>query len=70
MDKYCVCKNTENPSGNHEVHKEGCQWWPASENREDLGEFSSCHGAVQRAKDRRYSKVDGCKDCCPLCHKE
>lgn len=70
MDKYCVNKNTENPGQNHEVHKEGCQWWPAYYNREDLGEFLSCHGAVQKAKDLGYSRVDGCKDCCPDCHRE
>lgn len=68
MDKYCVNKNTENPGGNHEVHKEGCQWWPSDGNRDDLGEFSSCYGAVQAAKDKGYLRVDGCKDCCPACH--
>lgn len=69
MAKYCVCKTTNNPGGNHEVHKEGCQWWPADGNREDLGEFSSCYGAVEEAKKRGYPKVDGCKDCCPACHR-
>ncbi len=69
MEKYCVCKTKKNPGGNHEVHKEGCQWWPNAENREDLGYFSSCHGAVQEARNRGYSNVDGCRDCCPACHR-
>ena len=70
MAKYCVNKNTENPGGNHEVHKEGCQWWPAVENKEDLGEFTSCHGAVQEAIRRGYNNVDGCATCSPDCHRQ
>ncbi|MCK5612560.1 hypothetical protein KAR91_62390 [Candidatus Pacearchaeota archaeon] len=69
MEKYCVNKETkDNPKGNHEVHKKGCHKWP--ENGEDLGEFADCHGAVQKAKDLGYSKVDGCVHCCPDCHNE
>jgi len=70
MDKYCVNKNTDNPGGNHEVHKYSCSWLPEPENKEDLGEFADCHGAVQEAKNRGYSNVDGCIHCCPNCHKE
>jgi len=70
MDKYCVNKNTDNPGGNHEVHEYSCSGLPEPENREDLGEFSDCHGAVKEAKNRGYSKVDGCIHCSPSCHKE
>jgi hypothetical protein len=70
MDKYCVNKETkDNPKNNHEVHMEGCHKWP-TENREDLGYFADCHGAVQEAKKRGYSNVDGCIHCCPDCHNE
>ena len=51
-------EDPDNLGENHEVHKEGCQWWP--ENGENLGEFADCHGAVQEAENRGYSNVDGC----------
>ena len=69
MARYCVNKQTRNPGENHEVHKEGCQWWPSYENRVDLGECSNCQEAVQKARNLGYSNVDGCIDCCPACHK-
>jgi len=68
MSKYYVCKSRNNPNHDHEVHKDGCQWLPNPGNREELGEFSSCHGAVQEAKRRGYSSVDGCATCSPDCH--
>ena len=70
MDKYYVNKNTRNPGGNHEVHKYSCSWLPEPHNREYLGEFANCHGAVKEAKNRGYSNVDGCIHCSPACHSE
>ncbi len=64
--KYYVNKNAQ-PTGEHEVHEETCSYLPSPNNRKDLGEFSSCHGAVQRAKEL-YSNVDGCYYCCKPCH--
>jgi hypothetical protein len=67
MANYCVNRNNENPNGDHEVHKEGCVWWPNPENRIDLGEHSSCHSAVVLAKPY-YANADGCATCSPDCH--
>ena len=67
MAKYCVNKNAQ-PTGEHEVHKEGCDWLPDPENQVDLGDHSNCHAAVEAAK-RYYDNVDGCAYCCPDCNK-
>ena len=64
LDNYCVNKNAQD-SGEHEVHKEGCKWYPSY--KIDLGYFLNCHGAVEKAI-VYYSNVDGCKHCCPDCH--
>jgi hypothetical protein len=67
---YYVNKDTSsNPNHNHEVHTEDCTWMPSLANREYLGYFDNCTDAVQAAKGKKYSNVDGCKTCCPLCHK-
>lgn len=66
MAKYYVNKNAQS-NGDHEVHKLGCAWMPAVENRIYLGEFSSCSGAVREAK-RYYNQVNGCYHCSPACH--
>lgn len=66
MIKYYV-NTVAQENGDHEVHTSDCHWLPKPENREYLGEFYSCTGAVQEAK-TRYSKADGCKHCCPACH--
>ncbi|MDD4910499.1 MAG: hypothetical protein PHR44_07485 [Candidatus Omnitrophica bacterium] len=67
MAQYCVNKQAQ-ANGDHEVHNYSCNWLPEPENREPLGNFASCHGAVQEAK-RRYSRADGCAYCCPECHR-
>ncbi len=54
------------PSGEHEVHKQGCESMPGS--RTYLGDFASCAAAIEAAK-MRYRKVDGCATCSPDCHK-
>lgn len=67
MAKYRVNKNTQSPHHDHEVHKEGCVWWP-TQNYEDLGEHTSCVSAVAAAK-AHYSDANGCKTCSPACHR-
>ena len=63
MAKYYVNKNT------HEVHEDAACPTPAdSENRDYLGDFPSCHGAVTEAKSRGYDKANGCANCSPACH--
>jgi hypothetical protein len=66
MNDYYVNKNQQS-NGDHEVHKSGCSWMPAEQNRIHLGKFDNCHKAVQAAK-RHYSKVNGCYYCCRKCH--
>jgi len=69
MPNYCVNKNAQPDSGDHEVHDlstdKGCL--PSQENRTDLGFHSSCSGAVEKAKEY-YSDVNGCYYCANDCH--
>lgn len=65
---YYVNKDaTLNPNYNHEVHTEDCVWFPSIANRDYLGYYNNCNDAIRKAKER-YSNVDGCKTCSPLCH--
>ena len=65
--RYYVNQNAQD-NGDHEVHEEGCSWMPEIENREYLGDFSSCSPAVAEAKRRGYSTANGCYYCCKPCH--
>lgn len=56
-------------TGDHEVHKTGCEHQPDAENRKSLGDHADCHSAVKKAKEH-YSSVDGCYYCCNACHKK
>lgn len=67
MDYY-VNKNKQT-RGEHEVHMSSCAWLPEAENRIFLGKFSNCSDAVKEAR-KYYDDVDGCKFCCPACHKK
>ena len=64
MYKYCV-NNRSQPNGDHEFHKAGCKYWPAS--NIDLGLHHSCHTAVAEAQ-RFYTQSNGCAYCSPACH--
>ena len=64
MDHYYVNDEAQS-TGEHEVHKEGCSCMPLK--KTDLGYFSDCHQAVEKAK-TVYSNVDGCAICCRPCH--
>lgn len=67
MARYYVNKNAQ-ANGDHEVHREGCSYMPAPENRIYLGDFASCGPAKQEAK-KHYSTADGCYYCSNACHK-
>lgn len=67
MAKYRVNKIAESPNWDHEVHKEGCRWWP-TQSYVDLGEHTTCVSAVAEAK-YHYSDANGCKTCSPECHR-
>lgn len=66
MTRYYV-NNTAQSNGDHEVHEDGCYWLSLAINTSYLGQFSSCFGAVARAK-LTYSTANGCKHCSPACH--
>ena len=66
MALYYVNKNAQE-NGDHEVHKKGCYWLPMVKNQIYLGNYSSCHFAVRKAKEY-YSQVNGCQYCSPACH--
>lgn len=67
MTQYYVNKNAQ-ANGDHEVHQAtGCPTPADEHNRIYLGDFASCHGAVQEAK-KHYPQSNGCANCSPACH--
>lgn len=66
MAKYYVNKNQQ-PNGDHEVHREGCNWMPLSGNRIYLGSHATCYTAIAEAR-KHYSQVNGCYYCSNACH--
>ncbi len=66
MAEYCVNKNKQ-PNEDHEVHREGCEFWPNPGNRVPLANHPTCHGAVRMAKGI-YPTANGCAFCSPECH--
>lgn len=71
MERYfCVNKNPQSypEDGEREVHKDGCPTPPQWVNREDLGYHTNCESAVAEAR-KKYTKVDGCRNCIPACHR-
>lgn len=66
MAKYYVNKRAQ-VNGDHEVHVEGCNHMPSSENQLYLGNFNDCHAAVKEAK-KHYAKSNGCYWCSNPCH--
>lgn len=71
MPYYCVNRNGQPSTGDHEVHDvaigraQGCL--PSAANQVDLGYHANCHAAVTAAK-RIYPRSDGCRWCVPSCH--
>ena len=55
------------PNGDHEVHRDGCQFMPAAPNRTYLGYFELCVQAVREAK-RYHRQANGCFYCSLPCH--
>ena len=66
MYKYYVNKKTQ-ANGDHEVHREDCNYLPSVGNRLYLGEFSSCQVAVRKAKET-YRQSNGCYYCSRDCN--
>ena len=69
MPNYCVNKNAQPGTDDHEVHDLASQQncLPALENRIALGTHDSCRGAVTAAK-QYYDDVNGCYYCANDCH--
>ena len=57
------------PTGEHEVHKQGCYYLGLAHSTTYLGMFYTCQEAVATAKYERYNNSDGCAHCSPACHK-
>ena len=66
MNEYYV-NNRAQANGDHEVHKEGCQYMPSE--RTFVGRYASCFEAVAAANITFPERVDGCKYCSSACHK-
>lgn len=66
MAYYFVNQNAQ-VNGDHEVHRIGCSFMPHPDNREFLGDFPSCHGAVREAR-KTYPQSNGCYYCSRECH--
>lgn len=69
MPHFCVNKNAQPVSGDHEVHDlastKDCLPDPA--NRLDVGWHADCAGAVKKAKET-YPDSNGCFYCANECH--
>lgn len=63
---YYVNKNVQ-LNGDHEVHRDGCDYIPDVSNRIYLGYFSNCRDAVNEAK-KHYAQSNGCYYCSNECH--
>jgi hypothetical protein len=66
VSRYYVNDHAQ-PTGEHEVHKQGCSYMPGDRHRQFVGNFDSCQPAVQAAA-THYANVDGCYFCCRACH--
>lgn len=66
MDRYCVNRQAQT-NGDHEVHRQGCRFWPLPQNALDLGWHSDCRSAVISAR-QHFTQVNGCVHCSQACH--
>ena len=64
---YCVNIKAQD-NGDHEVHREDCQYWPDERNRLHLGGFMNCEPAVKKAKEIYPTTANGCYWCSRDCH--
>ena len=66
MPTYSVSLNEET-KGDHWVHRDGCSFMPAGNQRFTLGDFATCTAAVRKAKEH-YARANGCYYCSRECH--
>lgn len=69
MATYCVNKDAQSGSNDHEVHDTTTSRWchPEPANQLGLGTHPDCASAVRAAK-AYFSDVNGCRWCAPGCH--
>jgi hypothetical protein len=69
MPNFCVNKNAQPGSGDHEVHDLATtkRCLPDSSSQVDLGWHATCAGAVAAAK-KDYANVNGCYYCARECN--
>jgi hypothetical protein len=70
MPNYCVNRDAQSNSGDHEVHDlastKGCL--PDPSNQIALGSHPDCRSAVKQAKEQHFSDANGCFYCANACH--
>lgn len=66
MQLYYVNKRAQT-NGDHEVHSDSCIYLSQIKDKEFLGIFENCVGAVAKAK-LSYSRANGCAYCSGACH--
>jgi len=66
MPKYYVNRNAQ-ANGDHEVHKEDCEFLPLEVNRIYLGYFTNCQDVVKKAKES-FKQSNGCYFCSRECN--
>ena len=64
MHRYVVNRIAQ-PGGDHEVHREGCHYWPLM--YVDLGQHAGCSSAVVEAR-KHYRQANGCAFGSRECH--
>lgn len=64
MARYVV-NTVSQANGDHEVHVEGCTYFPTY--LIELGDHAGCHSAVAQAQGY-YGTANGCAFCAPACH--
>lgn len=67
MSKHYYINTDAQPTGEHEVHEDGCTWLTFVVNEKYLGFFTDCQEAIQHARSLGYNP-DGCYYCCRPCH--
>lgn len=67
MYKRFYVNPSAQPTGEHEVHAEGCYYLSLISNPIPLGSYLTCQDAVRTAKNAGFI-VDGCFYCCKECH--
>ncbi|TNE29080.1 MAG: hypothetical protein EP346_07030 [Bacteroidetes bacterium] len=64
---YYRVNNKAQSNGDHEVHKQGCDYYSKLTDYTPLGDHDTCHSAIREAK-KYYAKSNGCYYCSNACH--